>query len=96
MRFTSGVKASDVHVELKYCERCGGLFLREPDAGSTFCGKCAQHLADPMASITRQAGQPSARQPRLVRGPKARVGRMHGSACFRSLPTAAAAGEATC
>ena len=96
MRFPSGAKASDVNVELKYCERCGGLFLREPGAGSAFCGKCARHLADPMASITRQAGQASGRQPRLARGPKARIGKMHGSACFGSLSTAAAAEEATC
>jgi hypothetical protein len=28
-----------IGMELKYCERCGGLWVREPGAGA-YCGRC--------------------------------------------------------
>lgn len=31
-----------IRVELKYCERCGGLWLRRAMSGSTFCDPCEQ------------------------------------------------------
>lgn len=31
-----------IRVELKYCERCGGLWLRHAMSGSTFCDPCEQ------------------------------------------------------
>ena len=30
----------EVRVELKYCEHCGGLWVRERGAGLVFCEKC--------------------------------------------------------
>jgi len=30
----------EVRVELKYCEHCGGLWVRERGAGVVFCEKC--------------------------------------------------------
>jgi uncharacterized Zn finger protein (UPF0148 family) len=27
-------------MELKYCERCGGLWIRESGAGTVYCGSC--------------------------------------------------------
>lgn len=30
----------EVRVELKYCEHCGGLWVRERGAGVVFCQKC--------------------------------------------------------
>jgi len=35
-----------VRVELKYCERCGGLWLRECGEGAVYCNDCAGKVAD--------------------------------------------------
>jgi hypothetical protein len=32
-------------VELKYCEHCGGLWVRESGAG-VYCGKCERKVAE--------------------------------------------------
>jgi len=39
-------KKEVVRVELKYCERCGGLWLRECGEGTVYCGNCAGKVAD--------------------------------------------------
>lgn len=36
----------DVRVELKYCEHCGGLWVRERGAGVVYCEKCQPKVAD--------------------------------------------------
>lgn len=33
-------------VELKYCERCGGLFLRPQGSGRTYCKPCLPRMAE--------------------------------------------------
>ena len=33
-------------VELKYCERCGGLWLRAPHSTAVYCSPCRAKLAD--------------------------------------------------
>jgi len=35
-----------VRLELKYCEHCGGLWLRECGAGSVYCDSCRPKVAD--------------------------------------------------
>jgi ribosomal protein L37AE/L43A len=35
-----------IRVELKYCEHCGGLWLRECGAGVVYCGHCQAKVAD--------------------------------------------------
>ncbi len=30
----------EVRVELKYCERCGGLWFRREGSNAAFCGPC--------------------------------------------------------
>jgi len=37
---------SEVGMELKYCEHCGGLYVRERGAGVVYCGKCLPRVAD--------------------------------------------------
>jgi len=37
---------SNVPVELKYCEHCGGLWVRERGAGVVYCDKCQPKVAD--------------------------------------------------
>lgn len=39
-------QSGTVRMELKYCEHCGGLFVREPGAGVVYCDKCAPKVAD--------------------------------------------------
>jgi hypothetical protein len=41
-----------VHLELKYCERCGSLWLREADSRGIYCERC-EAAVDRMAPSTR-------------------------------------------
>jgi Zn-finger nucleic acid-binding protein len=34
------------HVELKYCEGCGGLWLRSKGDEKVYCPECAQKMAE--------------------------------------------------
>ncbi len=33
-------------LELKYCERCGGLWLRPAGGGQIYCASCAKQIAE--------------------------------------------------
>lgn len=37
---------SEVRVELKYCEHCGGLWVRERGSGAVFCERCEAKVED--------------------------------------------------
>jgi hypothetical protein len=37
---------SEIQFELKYCERCGGLWLRPTGGGQIYCTACAQAMAE--------------------------------------------------
>ncbi len=41
-----GEGQKEVGVELKYCEHCGGLWVRERGAGTIYCEKCEPKVAD--------------------------------------------------
>ncbi len=75
-----------VGVELKYCEHCGGLWVRERGAGVVYCEKCQPKVDDlPAAKRTRK--------PKLPAGPRAVVDRhCAGIADEDLLSFAAAAG----
>ncbi len=45
MNFINDVEGPRVELELKYCERCGGLFVRPFAANETDCGPCKVRLA---------------------------------------------------
>jgi len=36
----------DIQLELKYCERCGGLWLRERGCGEVYCVHCQPEVAE--------------------------------------------------
>jgi len=38
--------AKEMKFELKYCERCGGLWLRPAGGGQVYCVGCAQQMAE--------------------------------------------------
>ena len=40
-----GKRDNEVGVELKYCEHCGSLWVREQGAG-VYCKNCEAHVAD--------------------------------------------------
>ncbi len=42
----NGRESGAVRMELKYCEHCGGLWVREPGAGVVYCAKCTPKVAD--------------------------------------------------
>ena len=46
MSSVSDGKKGPVGVELKYCEHCGGLFVRERGAGVVYCDACQPKVAD--------------------------------------------------
>jgi len=37
---------SSLQVELKYCERCGGLWLRPAGSGEVYCAGCGPEMAE--------------------------------------------------
>lgn len=39
-------KSGEVRMELKYCEHCGGLWIRECGAGVVYCEKCQGQLEE--------------------------------------------------
>jgi hypothetical protein len=44
--------------ELKYCERCGGLWLRPQGGEAVYCGRCAEAIRDLPAIAPRGGGSP--------------------------------------
>src|SRR5438445_79638 len=43
---TNKSKENNMRVELKYCEHCGALWVRE-GGGGVYCGKCEPKVAEP-------------------------------------------------
>ncbi len=69
MKSKAGARARDTsaqeeRLELKYCERCGGLWLRPVGGGQIYCVSCAREMAQlPPASKVPDTAQ-------LPRGPR--------------------------
>ncbi len=58
MNFGNDIEDQEIHIELKYCERCGGLWLRLQGAVGVYCSNCRQHIAampDPGEAPPRKA-----------------------------------------
>jgi hypothetical protein len=58
MNFMDDVEGSRIMVELKYCERCGGLWLRPVNTDGVYCTPCRTCLAtlpDPGKAPVRKA-----------------------------------------
>jgi LSD1 subclass zinc finger protein len=68
MKVTGGTQGGEILVELKYCERCGGLWLRPEGTSGVFCASCQTILAampdpDEMPAL-RPTGRRRARMPK--------------------------------
>jgi len=58
MNFMGRMESQEIQVELKYCERCGGLWLRPRGADGVYCASCRVRLAampNPEEAPPRQA-----------------------------------------
>ena len=92
MNFTGKLEGTEKNVELKYCERCGGLFLRTPGAGIVYCGGCAVRMSgDSDSAATIPPGlKRRNRGARLATRPDRKI-KLHGIGQIESLR-----GVATC
>ena len=72
MNFAGSLEGKEKNVELKYCERCGGLFLRPPDAGVVYCAGCQLRLGEEpnFEDVTYPGPRRKSRKVRLANGPK--------------------------
>jgi hypothetical protein len=61
-----GAKMEAIVLELKYCERCGGLGLRRPHSSETYCESCARLLLPPVLSLRGRRRQVHRRQRRRL------------------------------
>jgi hypothetical protein len=57
-----GAGANQTQLELKYCERCGGLWLRPVGGGQIYCAGCA------VTNATTSAGLNGARDGKNAAG----------------------------
>ncbi|MBZ5657993.1 MAG: hypothetical protein LAO56_22245 [Acidobacteriia bacterium] len=58
MDFIYGLEAQGVAVELKYCERCGGLWLRPQGHIEVYCMNCRVRMADMPRRRGEHSGKP--------------------------------------
>jgi hypothetical protein len=70
MNFTGTREGTEKKVELKYCERCGGLFLRAPGAGVVYCEGCASCVAahPDLETVLHSGPQKKSRGARVASG----------------------------
>jgi hypothetical protein len=59
-----GSNTNELQFELKYCERCGGLWLRPAGGGQIYCMACGRE----MAKLPPPSREPETAQ--LPRGPR--------------------------
>jgi hypothetical protein len=62
MNFMNWTEGGKTEVELKYCERCGVLWIRPRGDSEVYCGSCRAHMADMPQPVEERA-----RNPRLPR-----------------------------
>lgn len=62
MYFMSTLETGEVPVELKYCERCGGLWLRRQGEDVVYCRGCQEHMEAWPRAGERYAPHPRQRQ----------------------------------
>lgn len=58
MNFISVIEQEEVAMELKYCERCGGLWLRTRGESEVYCGSCRLRMADMPRPVEERSSKP--------------------------------------
>jgi hypothetical protein len=64
MNFISWMEGPKTQVELKYCERCGGLWLRPQGDSEVYCGTCRLRLAEMPRSLYERPKKPRLPRPK--------------------------------
>jgi len=90
MNFIGRMEDPEVRVELKYCERCGGLFLRRPAEDRVLCAACALHLAqqtdtEPIPGKASLRKPPSRRRTRKKRPDAGELGNTGHIGCLQGV-----------
>ena len=88
MDFIGTMEGSEIQVELKYCERCGGLWLRPRGWAGVHCASCHARLAVVPGPCDAPPNMPSRRKARPPAAPRrerkasvsARIDRLQGVA----------------
>lgn len=98
MNFIGKMESSQVHVELKYCERCCGLFLRPLGTDLVYCTRCAAQLAakPEFTDARNPSSRTSKRNLRIVKGPKLQDRQLQRTAQIEYLKGVAAVEMRTC
>jgi hypothetical protein len=92
MNFIGRMEGQEIQVELKYCERCGGLWLRPRASAGVYCASCQACLA---ALPERGEEVPQTRRRRKARTPGGPVApeRLLNSSRIESLEGVASVGR---
>jgi uncharacterized Zn finger protein (UPF0148 family) len=69
------MEGQSIHVDLKYCERCGGLWLRPQGNDGVYCASCRVRLEAMPKPSEAPAYKASRRKARLQSGPDKQNGR---------------------
>jgi hypothetical protein len=81
-----GMEGVEAQLELKYCERCGGLFLRPQAAPVVYCVSCtARFVQSNFAEPPSPAPLRKNRNPRMVKGPNLHERDVQGAAQIECL-----------
>ena len=75
MNFIGEIKSTDLELELKYCERCGGVFLRLLGTTFVYCSTCMAHWAalQSTSELSDRDRWRSKRKTRKARVPRSNV-----------------------
>ena len=80
----SNGRDNETRVELKYCEHCGGLWIREGGAG-VYCERCQPKIADlPIPKSQRRAKLPVGPQT-VVEGYDVAIRQENGTGDFEAM-----------
>lgn len=66
MNIIDEMECQKIYVELKYCERCGGLWLRPHGVNGVYCASCSLRLAARPDPGKAPARKPRRRKARLT------------------------------
>ncbi len=73
MTMNESKSAQQSSLELKYCERCGALWLRPAGGGQIYCVSCAVAVGEMPPATYRRDGE---RNPQMPQGPRRGMGRV--------------------
>ena len=64
MNFISWTEGEKTGLELKYCERCGVLWIRPQRNSEVYCGSCRARMADMPRPVEERTSKPRLPRPR--------------------------------